>query len=179
MLQLFNSNNPVQQNISTMTIVVSLLLMAIPFTVGAQEQESDIDRAVIEERLASCVYEWDCFDVVDFQKETVLVNLSAVLIYDSETNCRGDEPGFGWVTLSTRKGSAQSAAFGIQGLELVWVFGNGEPESYMFTIHPDGNGLYYDFSYVKADEFVKPSQIYKCVDRSDEAVDRMIKTLGF
>lgn len=47
---------------------------------------------------------------------------------------------------------------------LVWVFGDGELESYMFTIHPDGNGLYCDFSYAKEDGFVKPSPIYVSIE---------------
>ena len=170
MLQLFNSNNPVQRYVLTMPIVFSLVLMAMPFTAGAQE--SDIDREAFEEKLASCVYEWDCFDNADFQKETVLVNLNGL-------KCPEEESGVGWVILSGRKGSEQSGSFNIDGLEYRLLFGDGALEYYLFIVEADGTGLYYDFSDIKEGESAKPSQIFACVDRSEEAINRMIKTFGF
>ena len=148
-----------------MTIVVSIVLMAVPFAAGAQE--SDVDREAFEEKIASCVYEWDCFDFADLQKETVLVNLNAL-------KCPEEESGVGWVTLSGRKGLEQSGSFKIEGLEYRLLFGDGESEYYLFVVKADGTGLYYDFSKIEEDGSAKPSQIFQCVDRSDEAIDRIL-----
>lgn len=180
-MQLFNLNIPYHRDVLTMAIVVLVLLTAAPFTARAQEQESDVNPEVLAERLASCVHEWDCFDVFDFKQETVLVNVSGALVSQSGTSCRGNEDGIGWVTLGGRKGSVQFSSFSIQGLEFVWLF--GDPESgyydYRFSVRPDGTGLYYDFSNIKEGESVGPSQRFACIDRSEEAVDRMVNTLGF
>lgn len=100
MMQLFNLNIPHHREFLTMAIVVLVLVLltAAPFTARAQEQESDVNPEVLAERLASCVHEWDCFDVFDFKQETVLVNVSGALVSQSGTSCRGNEDGIGWVT---------------------------------------------------------------------------------
>ena len=151
-----------------MTIVVSIVLMVLSFTAGAQEQESDIDIEAFAEKLAPCVYEWVCFDVFDFKEETVLVQLFGL-------KCSEDESGFGKVTLGGRKGSEQSGYFNIEGLAFAWRFGDGESEyyDYLFSIRPDGTGLYYDFSNSKEGEAIEPSERFACVDRSDGAANRL------
>lgn len=155
-----------------MTIVVSLVLMTVPLVAETQEQESDKDKAEVEERLASCTYKWDCFDIADFQKETVSVNLNAF-------KCPEEDSGIGRVILGGHKGPKQLGSFNIDEFEYSLLFGDGESENYLFIVEAEGSGLYYDFSDVEEGRSAKPSQIFACVDRSDEAVDRMIKTLGF
>lgn len=163
-------------------VLIVLMEVAVPFTAEAQQQEIYVDRkelfkdkGKLKERLASCIYEWKWFDDAEIQKETVLVKLFAY-------TCPDEESGFGYVTPSDRVGLGQEASFKFQGLEYIWLFGlDGQSGyyDYTFTIRPDGTGLYYDFSNSKEGGSVRPSQIYSCVDRSDEAVNRSMKNYGY
>ena len=161
MSKLFNSNTCVL----ALTIVVLIVLMALPFTAGAQEQESDTARSEFEEWLALNFYKWDCFDFADFQKKAVLVQLIGFKVPE-------DEYGYGQVTLGGRKGSEHTSYFNIEGLDYVWRFGpNDSRFKYAFSIQINGDGHYFDFSNTNEGESVTSSQAFRCVDRSDEAGD--------
>lgn len=159
-----------QKNILTVTIVVLVVLIALTsFTVRAQEQESDIDIEELKDLLATCVdYKWECFDPIDFNKETVLVQLNGI-------KCAKDEVGLGSVFLGSRKDSEQLGYFDIEGLAFVWRFGlDGESGYYNYALRvlSNGNGYYYDFSNIDEGESIGPSQNFACVDRSDLVADQ-------
>lgn len=158
MLQLISSN----KHVLTKTIVVSLVLMAMPFKAGAQE--SDIDRKASEGKIPSCAYNWDCFDVADLQRETILFHLFGL-------KCPEEESEVGWVRLSGPKGTKPVGSFYIDGLEFSWLFGEGGSEDYQLIVEADGTGLYYDLSNVEERESARPSQVFACVDRSEKFLD--------
>ena len=169
MLELFNSCKPVQRYVLAVAIVVLNLLMAVPFTAGAQEQEYDIDIAELKELLPTCVvYKWECFDLIDIKKETVLVQLDGI-------KCAKNEVGLGSVFLGGRKDSEQLGYFDIEGLAFVWRFGlDGESGYYNYALRvlSNGYGYYYDFSNTNEGESIGPSQNFSCVDRSDLVADQ-------
>ncbi len=149
--------------------MVSIVLMTLPpFTAGAQEQESEVNTGMLAETLASCSYEWECFDIFDFQKKTALFHLEGV-------KCPDGKYGVGFLTLDVPKGLKLSGSFNIRGLGLVWWFGKGDLKysDYKFIVHLDGSGLFYDFSNGKEGESILPSEVFTCVDRTDAAGDRL------
>ncbi len=149
--------------------MVSLVLLAIPFTAGAQEQETDLDIEALAAKLVPCVYEWECFDVFDFEKEIELVQLFGL-------KCPEAESGIGKVTLGGHSGLEQSGYFNIEGLAFAWRFGESESGyyDYLFSIRPDGTGLYYDFSNSEVGETIQPSERFDCVDRTAGAANRLL-----
>ncbi len=117
--------------------LVALTVLAIS---GAQAQQG----------LLITIEKWRCFGVLDSRREKVLVTLSRfkVGIQDRER---------GQVSVA---GVTYRADFRVVGLDRRWDFGE-----YAFTIRPDGDGSYYDFSDVWIWERGKtsPSRFFSCV----------------
>ena len=60
--------------------------------------------------------------------------------------------------------SGETTNYSREGIEHRWDWGpNGN--DYAFVIQPDGTGLYYDFSSVKAGGSTKASSVYECYQR--------------
>ncbi len=121
-------------------ILLAFIGLAVGVTVGVQAQESD---GITTEK-------WRCFDLSDYYKVTVLVELSRVT---------GDSKALGTGEVSVA-GITYKASFKVVGFNRRWDFGEFE---YAFTIKPDGTGNYYDFSDVKDGGEIGPSQTYSCV----------------
>ena len=120
-------------------IGLTFITFIVLATFGIQAQGSDT------------VKTWRCFSKFDFDKNTVLVELTRVTV-------AGETQGSGQISVA---GVTHCALFRITGFERRWDF--GEEMKYAFIINPDGSGAYYDFSPVEEGETTKPSQLYDCV----------------
>ena len=119
-------------------------LIFITFTVlstfGVQAEEGDITAE-----------KWRCFAPSDFNKNTVLVELTRVTVADGTQ-------GSGQVSVA---GVTHPALFRINGINRRWDF--GKEMNYAFIVKPDGRGSYYDFSWIEDGETTGPSQLFNCV----------------
>ena len=87
---------------------------------------------------------WRCFAPSDFNKKTILVELTRVTV-------AGETQGFGQVSVA---GVTHHALFRITGFDRRWDF--GKEMQYSFIITPNGSGAYYHFS-------TYPIQDFDCV----------------
>lgn len=156
--------------------MVSIVLMTVPFVVGAQEQIFDLNREAFDAKLTSCIYRQDCYELDDIQKETATVQLIGVKCPESET-------GFGQVFVYSPKWwtTSLSGSFETHGLEFSWRVKdmNSEHEPILFIVRNDGTGSYYEDPKREEGMSTEPNEIYACVDRSDEAVDFLKGILGY
>ena len=87
---------------------------------------------------------WRCFAQSDFNKHTVLVELTRV-------TAAGETQGSGQISVA---GVTHHALFRITGFDRRWDF--GKEMQYSFIITPNGSGAYYHFS-------TYPIQDFDCV----------------
>ena len=118
--------------------LICLMFTALA-TFGVQAQGSDT------------VETWRCYGLRDFDKNSVLVELTRV-------TAAGETQGFGQISVA---GVTHHALFRITGFDRRWDF--GKDLKYAFIIKPDGRGAYYDFSLLEEGETTKPNELYDCV----------------
>ena len=149
-------------------LILIIMLLSCFLSAGAGAQDDTIDMDNLD-----WTDNWQCYDYSDYLKENVLVELRSTSFSDiaksrslpvDEHELQGlaEQVGIGRVELS---GIAHRALYSVSGLSREWAFGRGfgsENFSYAFIIHPDGTGVYYDFTGLKEGEKTTPRGLYQC-----------------
>ena len=136
-----------------MRYFILLLLASMPVNAALAD---DPDRSLIDEK-------WQCFDISDYNKRTVLIELERFKplgeLFGSSTD---SSIALGKVIAA---GQSNDAYFTIEGLNRRWDWPTGGDKGlkYTFVIQPDGSAAYYDFTKVEDGGTTSPSQVYECV----------------
>lgn len=136
-----------------MRYFILFLLASMPLNAALAD---DSARSLIDEK-------WQCFDISDYEKRTVLIELERFKSLGEVFGSSEDSAiALGKVIAA---GQSNNAFFTIEGLNRRWDWPTGGDKGlkYAFVIKPDGSAAYYDFTKVEDGGTTSASHVYECV----------------